>query len=109
MITLENVAYLLQPAVIVFYSALAVEFYFRYHSRAPIRDKNKETGVQSRGEYTRKLKLMTYTMAFSTVLLFIRQVILRFTRSCIFHDLSRFQGNIPYNRARGRLEWKDHR
>jgi len=63
MVTLENVAYLIQPAVIVLYSALAMEFYIRYHSRAPIRDKNKETGVQSPGEYTRKLKLMTYTMS----------------------------------------------
>ena len=72
MIAFENVAYFIQPAVIVLYSVLAVEYYIRYHKRSPIGDRNKENGVQPRGEYTGKLMLMTYTLAFSTTLLFIR-------------------------------------
>ena len=72
MIAFENVAYVIQPAVIVLYSVLAVEYYIRYHKRSPVRDRNKENRVQPRGEYTGKLMLMTCTLAFSTTLLFIR-------------------------------------
>lgn len=72
MITLKNVAYWIHTAVIVFYSILAVEYYIRYHKRAPIASKHKEFEVEARGEYTGKLELMTYTLAFSTTLLFIR-------------------------------------
>ncbi|KIM37554.1 hypothetical protein M413DRAFT_448364 [Hebeloma cylindrosporum] len=60
-----------QLAVIVFYSILAVEYYIRYHKRAPIASK---AGMQARGECTWKLKMMTYTLAFSTTLLFIRAI-----------------------------------
>jgi hypothetical protein len=45
MIAFENVAYLIQPAVIVLYSALAVEYYIRYHKRSPVGGRNKENGV----------------------------------------------------------------
>ena len=58
-ITLENTAYWIHTAVIVFYSILAVEYYIRYHLRAPIASENKESGVQARGQYTGKLELMT--------------------------------------------------
>ena len=106
MIAFENIAYLIQPAGIILYSVLDVEYYLRYQEQSPIGDRNKENGVQPRGEYTGNLKLMlmTYTLAFSMTLLFIRQII----SSCRFYDLRQFKGNIPYDQALGRLEWKNY-
>jgi len=66
-----------QLVVIVVYSILAVEYFIRYHFQAPITSRvpeNKETEGQARGEFTKKLKLMLYALAFSTTLLFIRAV-----------------------------------
>jgi len=87
MIAFENVAYLIQPAVIVFDSTLVVEYYIRYHKRSPIGDRNKENGVQPRGEYTGKLTLMTYTLTFSTTLYLSGKFILCIISSCRFRDL----------------------
>lgn len=69
---IKNITDLVCLAVIVFYSALAIEYFIRYHLRAPIYRKNKEIGVQNGDHSTGKLRLMSYTLIFSTMILLIR-------------------------------------
>ena len=71
---IEHSIYLIFTAVIVFYSILAIEYFVRHHLNAPLYEKSKETGVQVREEFafTGKLRLMFYTLLFTTTVLFIR-------------------------------------
>ncbi|PPQ70207.1 hypothetical protein CVT26_014464 [Gymnopilus dilepis] len=67
-----------QLVVIIFYSMLALEYYTRYYYDSPIVSRGAEQlrtlDGQRRGTLTTKLQIMSYALAFSTTLLFIRAV-----------------------------------
>ncbi|KAF8883628.1 RTA1 like protein-domain-containing protein [Gymnopilus junonius] len=67
-----------QLTVIILFSLLAMEYFIRYCYDAPISSRKASDDVtvtgQQRGVFTKKLKIMTCALAFSTMLLFIRAV-----------------------------------
>ncbi|KJA24394.1 hypothetical protein HYPSUDRAFT_136271 [Hypholoma sublateritium FD-334 SS-4] len=71
-----------QVVVIVAFSALAIEYFTRYHTDSPLSSRigasrEKESQLPSgpvRGAFTGKILLMSSALAFSTLLLFIRAI-----------------------------------
>ncbi|KAF9534626.1 RTA1 like protein-domain-containing protein [Crepidotus variabilis] len=63
-----------QLAVIVVFSLCMIEFFIRYHRRAPIRKEDLGASAQHAGVFTQRLKILMYATSFTTLVLFIRAV-----------------------------------
>ncbi|KAF8965859.1 RTA1-like protein [Flammula alnicola] len=70
-----------QLIVIIVYAVCAIEYFVRYHKRAPVSsgtiirdDKSAGSNDAVRGTFTPKLRLMSYALIFSTTCLFIRAI-----------------------------------
>ncbi|PPQ84918.1 hypothetical protein CVT25_004586 [Psilocybe cyanescens] len=70
------VGIIFQLVIILVYSTCAIEFFYRYNTRRPFEGRSQWDGKlgSAQGRLTPNIKLMSYVLAFSTVLFFIRSI-----------------------------------
>ncbi|KAH9478584.1 hypothetical protein JR316_0009041 [Psilocybe cubensis] len=70
------VGIIFQLVIILVYSAFSIEFYYRYNTNRPFEGRPTSDGIlgSAQGRLTPNIKLMSYVLAFSTVLFFIRSI-----------------------------------